>query len=158
MAEAATRFPDVVIAEYTEGPWSAQIVIEDDQSGEDALFGRKGRYLIYNRDFSDQPVPQGYWMDFWDKDLKEICGVRSEKGYLKLTVGERARRNCMVQVRKYIPEQYFYNYARHHYPEQYEDWWQAHGMSMGGWVNENAYWKKRIIEEKQNEHGCTQIH
>lgn len=99
------------------------------------------RYFIFNKKIPNKPVPTGIWMGFWDDDIEKITGL-DMKTYDSLPEIEQAKADAKVQLEKYVPKQFWNQYAEFYYPEEYK----KHGRT-GSWVERNKYWKKRLNKD-----------
>lgn len=87
------------------------------------------------------PAPAGNWMGFWDPDLKPYV---SKKDYEKATKEEKMKWDAQVQLDKYIPDQFYEDYARFWMIKDHEKWWFDEGGSRMSGKAENTYWKKKV--------------
>lgn len=96
---------------------------------------RRGAYLTFKTGV-DLPVPAGYFMDFWDSNLRSFV---SEEEYTEAPLQKRAEWNAQVQLDKYLPTQFYMNYARFWEVEQWTTWWNKRGINTS---DEEGHWKK----------------
>ncbi len=71
------------------------------------------------------PAPSGRWMGQPEKHWNI-----SPTKYHKLTIEERATRECKEQVARYVSKQWLANYVNFYYPKEYERrYWEVVGKS-----------------------------
>ena len=105
--QAFKRGISPVLAEYWKGEFGCKIV--------DGIY--KVCIFYFSSRKKNTPVPGGRWMGYWDSDLKV-----SKKKYDALSTKEKAYYDCVAQVEKYVPHQYYFLYAAFYYPKEFNKW------------------------------------
>ena len=133
-------FLDFCIDEASED----RVSVENDTYRVEILFNHQIYYILKAQ--PHHPVPVGRWMDFWDPDIQEIVGLTKSQ-YEKLDPRKRMEADAQVQLQKYIDREFWDEYAREYYHDEWISWWKGGGYKLAqteGPEAQNAYWKERL--------------
>lgn len=86
------------VASHTHGDYTASLMAYRTGGGRyrSYIFSRAGMSLV---------APTGFWMNMWDPDLLEICGL-SKTQYEKLPLKDRMAADAKVQAVKYVATEF----------------------------------------------------
>lgn len=123
--------------------------LADVEEGDYRVVVTDNRRMLYFRHRSTKPVPAGLWMGWWEPDYEKYFGVTEEQ-YETLSLGEQAEVEARLQLKLWVPKEYYFLYAEFYYPREYNTWWDKGGASLSVDVK-NEYWRKRLAKMESAE-------
>lgn len=86
-------------------------------------------------------APAGFWMDVWEPDhQKYFCYTESD--YKNAPLSERAALECRLQLKLWVRDEFWFNYANFYMPQDFSRWQE------GAWENDLdeqfSYWRKKL--------------
>jgi 8-oxo-dGTP pyrophosphatase MutT (NUDIX family) len=128
-----------VLASVSNGYFSACVL---DYNKPAYGFDRRQCYVV-KKGLELLPVPNGLWMDYWEKDHYKYFGI-SESAYLELSLRLRAELEQKLQLELWVEKQFWENFARFYLPKMYNDWWVSAGMKARASGSSNKYWQDKL--------------
>jgi hypothetical protein len=103
--------------------------------------------FYFKKDAMDIPVPAGLFQNWWEEDFQKYYKV-SEDDWEKLTLEQRVKLECDLQLKLWVDIEYYDLYARFYKSQEWDKWWQSLSkeeiMSEELFERSNKYWKERL--------------